>query len=142
MKKLLSFVLALVMVASVVVVGSAETTAEVPTYTYHISNTTLGTNWNSHTWEMSLDDTMLGFIQSPLATMSIDDSENGVYQWVFVMASGAKDVTADHQDDLVKYGCTLPTGKTVEDTTSGFVFEIALRENAKWQDGTPINADT
>ena len=142
MKKLLSLVLAVCMLASMAVIGVAEEAAELPSYTYRSATTALGTNWNPHTWEMSTDDTMLSYVESPLATMSIDDSENGVYQWIFVMASYAKDVTAEHQDDLTKYGVTLQSGKTAEETDAGFVFEIGLRENAKWEDGTPINADT
>ena len=75
-------------------------------------------------------------------TMSILDSENGVYQWVYVAAESIEDVTADHQDDLVKYPVNLPDGQSVEETTSGFVFEIKLNPDMKWEDGTPINADS
>ena len=142
MKKLLSLVLVLAMVLSVASISLADETAEVPSYTYHMSDVALGNNWNPHTWEVNSDDTMLGYVESPLATMTIANSEDGIYQWIFVMASGVEDVTAEHQDDLVKYDVTLPAGKTVEETTEGFVYEIKLRENAAWQDGTPINADT
>lgn len=141
LKTALCLALAVCMMASMVVVGVSEE-SEAPTYTYHMYKSALATNWNPHTWETNLDDAMLGYILSPLATMTIDDSENGVCQWIYVMASYAKDVTAEHQDDLVKYGVTLPVGKTAEETEAGFVFEIGLRENAKWEDGTPINADS
>ncbi len=116
--------------------------AEVPTYTYNTYSTSLGNNWNPHTWETNADDSILGYLSSPFCTMQVKDSEEGVYQWVYEMATSITDVTAAHQDDLTKYNCTLPSGKTVADVTSGYVFEIALNKDAKWQDGTPINADS
>ena len=160
MKKFLALLLALTMALSLVACGNntpAETTAApaetqpteaaapegvVYNYTYRTSATALGTNWNPHTWELNSDDTMLSYVSAPLATMSIEDSLNGVYQWVMVAAESITDVTADHQDDLTKYDVTLPEGQTVEDTTAGFVFEIALNPEMAWEDGTPINADT
>ena len=154
MKKFLALLLALTMVLSLAACGgnNAETTpaatevteaavAEVPHYTYRTSTTALGSNWNPHAWEMSNEDAMLGYLTSPFCTMSIDDSVNGVYQWIFVAAESVTDVTAEHQDDLTKYDVTLPEGQTVEDTTSGFVFEIALNPEMKWENGEGINAD-
>lgn len=58
------------------------------------------------------------------------------------MATEINDVTASHQDDLTKYAVILPADKTAADITEGYVFEIKLNPNAKWQDGTPINADS
>ena len=157
MKKFLALLLALTMVLSLVACGgkteAPETTAPAgntsngtetvaDTYTYHTYSTALASNWNPHTWETNADDVVLGYISSPLCTMSIEDSVNGVYQWIWVAAESVTDVTADHQEDLVKYPVNLPEGQTVEDTTSGFVFEIKLNPDMKWEDGTPINADT
>ena len=110
-------------------------------YTFSLSSGT-GSNWNPHTWISSDDDSMLDYLSAPLANMSIKDSANGIYQWVFVAATGVTDVTADHKDDLTKYGVTLPEGQTAEETEKGFVFEIALNPDMKWEDGTPINADS
>ena len=81
LKTALCLALAVCMMASMVVVGVAEE-SEAPTYTYHMYKSALATNWNPHTWETNLDDAMLGYILSPLATMTIDDSENGVCQWI------------------------------------------------------------
>lgn len=74
--------------------------------------------------------------------MQILDSENGIYQWVYEMATSITDVTKDHKDDLTKYNVTLPSGKTADETDAGYVFEIKLNPDAKWQDGTAITADT
>lgn len=111
------------------------------TYTYHAYSEALGNNWNPHTWETNADDTINSYITSPFCTMSILDSENGVYQWVYEMATSITDVTADHQDDLTKYAVKLPDGQTAEQTTEGYVFEIALNPNAKWANGEDITAD-
>ena len=153
MKKFLALLLAMIMVLSMAACGNnnAETTpaateatsaaVEAPYYTYRTSSTALGSNWNPHAWEMSNESAMLNYLTAPFCTMSIEDSLNGVYQWVFVAAESVTDVTAEHQDDLTKYEVTLPAGQTVEDTTSGFVFEIALNPDLKWENGEAITAD-
>ncbi len=116
--------------------GSETTEPYEIQYTYNSYSSSLGTNWNPHTWEMTADDTILSYVSTPLADMTIKDSETGEYQWIFVAAEDIIDVTAEHQDDLVKYGCAET------DATSGYVYEIKLRPEMKWEDGTPINADT
>ena len=159
MKKFLALLLALTMVISLAACGAkapAETTpateAAVATepaaptgpvynYTYHTSATALGSNWNPHAWEMDIESDMLDYLTAPFCTMSIDDSLNGVYQWIFVAAESVEDVTAANQGDLTKYAVTLPEGQTAEDTTSGFVFEIKLNPDMKWENGEAITAD-
>ncbi|MBR5094746.1 MAG: hypothetical protein IK095_06595 [Oscillospiraceae bacterium] len=118
-----------------------EEPAEPLSYTYNTYSSSLGNNWNPHTWETNADDAVNGYITSPFVTMSILDSEEGVYQWVYEMATEVTDVTADHQDDLTKYAVILPEGQTAEDTTEGYVFEIKLNPNAKWANGEAITAD-
>ncbi|MBR5311068.1 MAG: hypothetical protein IKU42_08120 [Oscillospiraceae bacterium] len=150
--KAVSLLLALVMVLSFAACGNdtpvdqpdngdAPVAAEAASYTYKSYTTAFGTNWNPHSWETSADDSINSYITSPFCTMSILDSENGVYQWVWEMATGIEDVTAEHQDDLVKYNVTLMEGQTPETTTEGHVFEIRLNPNAKWQNGEAITAD-
>ena len=158
MKKILAMLLATAMVCSLAACGKtddvvsdtdAASGSDTPAvdivegdFTYHSYTTALGSNWNPHAWETNGDSSVLSYIESPLCTMSIEDSENGVYQWIYVAAESVTDVTADHQDDLTKYAVILPEGQTVEETESGYVFEIKLNPEMKWEDGTPINADT
>ena len=163
MKKYLALLLAVVMVLSMAACGSkapSETTAatsgndttapstepastEAPaTYTYHTYGTALATNWNPHSFELNSDDVILGYVTTPLASMTILDSEEGVYQWIFEAATSVEDVTADHQDDLVKYGAVLPEGKEASDITSGYVYEIKLNPDMRWENGDVINADS
>ena len=151
MKKLLSLVLAVVMVLGLVACGGGNTetkpvettpVAEAPSYTLNYYTSALGTVWNPHNWDTNGDSAILGYLETPLASMSILDSENGVYQWVYEAATYVKDVTAENQGDLTKYQVTLPVGKTAEEVTSGYVYEIGLNPDMKWENGTPINADT
>ena len=111
-------------------------------FTYNTYSTSLGNNWNPHTWETSADDDILGYLSSPFVTMQAENTEDGIYQWVYEMATEINDVTATHQDDLTKYPVKLGEGEDPASITEGFVFEIKLNPDAKWQDGTPINADS
>lgn len=149
MKKLLAMLLAIVMVGSCLAAcqpsdDNSPNTKGVAadTYTYNTYSTSLGTNWNPHTWEMNADSAIMSYIEAPLADLTIKDSTTGEYQWIFVAATDIKDVTAEHQDDLTKYNVVLPAGKTANDVTADYVYEISLREGMVWEDGTPINADT
>ena len=110
-------------------------------YTYKAGTTALGSNWNPHAWDTSADSSMLGYVTSPFVDMSIKDSEAGVYQWVYEMATAITDVTATHQGDLTKYNVKLPEGKTAAEVFEGFVYEIKLNPNAKWENGEKITAD-
>lgn len=143
--KILALLLAVVMIVSCFAGCKAkkDPNADDGTgYTFRTYTTQLGTNWNPHTWEMNYDQIILQYLETPLATLSIKDSVNGLYQWVFKAASSVTDVTKEHKDDLTKYKVTLPEGQTAEQTEKGYVFEIKLNPEMKWQDGTAINADT
>ncbi len=143
-KRIVSLMLAVVMLASVCLaaVGCKNDDAVKSEYTYKSYTTALGNNWNPHTWETNADDSILSYVSSPFVTMEAKDTKNGVYQWVYEMATEIKDVTADHQDDLTKYGVSIPEGKTAADLTEGYVFEIKLNPDAKWENGVAITADT
>ncbi len=143
MKRIISVALVLLMLLTVVLatVGCSKK-EKTYRYTYNTYVDQMGTNWNPHVHETNPDSTILGYLETPLATMTVKDSEAGVYQWIFVAAESVTDVTADNKGDLTKYNVTLPAGQTVDETVSGYVFEIKLRPEMKWENGTPINADT
>ena len=151
MKRVVSLFLAVLMLASVLATAVAcgkknptgdKFVADDKDYTYKSYTTALGSNWNPHTWDTNADNSMLGYVSSPFVDMSILDSENGVYQWVYEMATSVTDVTKDHTDDLTKYPVDLPEGQTAADQKEGYVFEIKLNPNAKWENGEAINADS
>ena len=112
-----------------------------PTYTYRGYSSALGNNWNPHTWETNADQGILSYLSKGFVDLSIKDSKKGEYQWVYEMATDVKDVTASHQSDLTKYGSQLPEGKTLEEVTDGYVYEIVLNPKAKWENGIAITAD-
>ncbi len=105
-------------------------------YTYRTYTTALGSNWNPHTWETNADRSLLSYISSPLVDISIEDSKEGKYQWVFEMATSVKDVTKNNAQDLLKYAVENVAGD------SGYVYEIDLKRDAKFEDGTPITAES
>lgn len=114
---------------------------EADTYTYKSWTTALGSNWNPHSWETNADNSILSYISSPFVDLSIKDSVNGVYQWVYEMATEVVDTTKENQADLDKYGSKLPDGKTSAEVEEGYVFDIKLNPAAKWQNGDKITAD-
>lgn len=144
MKKILAGLLVLIMVLALVGCTKPGKDKGVVTgdFTYNTYSTSLGNNWNPHTWETNADDAILTYLSMPFVTMQAENTEDGIYQWVYEMATEITDVTKDHQDDLAKYPVKLPEGTDASAVTEGYVFEIKLNPNAKWQDGTPINADS
>ena len=127
-RRMIAWLLALVMVCTVIP-GSAGA-AEPETYTYRAATSTLGTNWNPHTWDSSEDSMLLDYLVTPLVSLSASDTELGIYQWVYEAATEIRDVTDLHRDDLEKY------------RADGNVYEIKLNPDMAWENGTPINADT
>ena len=143
-KKIAAVVLATCMATSAAVAMAAckdDKVTSGDTYTYRSATTSLATNWNPHTWETNADSALLSYVSSPFVDMSILNSEEMTYQWVYEMATSVEDVTAEHQDDLTKYGVTLQDGKTAATTTEGFVYEIGLNPDAAWENGEAITAD-
>lgn len=136
MKKTLSILLALVMVLGLAVMKPASA-AEEPEYTYHLYMAASPINWNPHAWEMSNESELMGFIEMPLVDVTI--AEDGVnFEWVFEGATDLEDVTATYAD-REKW---LTPDKDGNLPTEKLIYKISLNPDAKWADGTPINADT
>ena len=141
MKKLLSLVLAVVMVLGLVACGggnTSETTAPVETttpavegtYTYNYALAEFPTNWNYHTYQTNIDAEILDYISSSFYVFDYNETKDG-YAMVDGMAVGDPvDVTADY---VGQYG--IVEG----DTAKAYI--LNLRQDLKWQDGTPITAN-
>ena len=106
------------------------------TYTYRTAVSGNPNTWNPHEWETSDDSIILSFTSSGLYEFTFNEERNG-YVIVPEMADGDPvDITSTlTAEDRVRYGLD----KTA---TEGLAWAIDLREDAVWEDGTPINADT
>lgn len=144
--KLLALLLALVMVLSCFAgckkpidnpgtEGSKPAEDGVATYTYRDYITKPATVWNPLNCKTAQDRAIMQYLVTPLVTMGVKDTEKGEFQWVYKAATAITDVTKDNKADLSKYGVAA-------NADEGYVFEIKLNADMKWQDGTAINADT
>ncbi|MBR7178725.1 MAG: hypothetical protein IKD27_04300, partial [Oscillospiraceae bacterium] len=140
MKKLLALVLAVVMVLGLVAcgtpapetTGAPETTtpAVAGTYTYNYALAEFPTNWNTHTYQTNTDAEILDYITSGFYVFDYNETKDG-YAMVDGMAIGDPvDVTADY---VGQYG--IVEG----DTAKAYI--VNLRQDLKWEDGTPITAN-
>jgi len=141
--------LLLVLTASVAVVLSACGGKPKPdTFTYRGYSSALASNWNPHSWETNADSGVLGYLSEGLVSLAPKDTAGGVYQWVYDMAESIVDVTKTNAAALVSYlGVTATEADEYiagldEDDPGRYVYQIKLKDNLKWQDGTVINADS
>ena len=125
---------AVITTASAGFISACAPKSENSGYTYNDYASSLATNWNPHTWEMDVDRAILDFVASPFVDISIDDSNESIYQWVYEMATEVNDVTASNLSDLTKYGSAF-TGTP----DSGYVYEIKLNPDACWQNGERLS---
>ena len=106
------------------------------TYTYNTCVSGNPNTWNPHEWETSDDSIILSFTSSGLYEFVFNEARNG-YEIVPEMADGEPiDVTSTlTNDDKLRYGLDVTA-------TEGLAWAVNLREDAVWEDGTPIDADT
>ena len=113
-------------------------------YTYKDAVVTLAANWNQHTYQTSDDSYPISFITTGLygfffndeVVYSADKDPYAGYVIAPEMAAAMPiDATGRIKVTMPKYG--IPT-----EATKGYAYVIKLNPDAKWQDGTPINADT
>lgn len=157
-KKVLSLVLALVMVLSLAACGDNDTDPDTgtpntgtpntstpapgnssdesgdngnaATYTYDYALAEFPTNWSPFMNQTSTDSEILDYIVASFWTFDYNDTMDG-YQFVPQMAVGEpEDVTSQY---VGQYG--VEAGDTAK------VWKVAIRDDIKWEDGTPINAN-
>lgn len=111
-------------------------------YTYLMSVSTLPANWNPHTYQTVDDAEPLNYMTDSLFTAVYNDALNPVdgmdpymgYKLIPAMAADYPvDVTAE-----VK--AARPEFNIPEAATSGYAWSVKLRDDLKWDDGTPITA--
>ena len=111
--------------------GKKEAQKDDKDYTYNVFLEASPLNWNPHSWETNADNTFAGFCEMGLVDVTI--GKDGGYEWVFEMAEDIEDITKDFADKA-KWG--------IGDDETNRVWQIKLNKDAKWDDGTAINADT
>ncbi len=129
--KLLSLVLAMVMMVSVFTGcgGSSEPENKEPTYTYKTYTSVSPSNWNELTYKDNNDTQIMSYIGSPLFEFDFKFDDNGEilpgeYEVEYSFAKSLKDVSD-------QYGF---------EADSEMAWEIEIRDDGKWDDGTPIVA--
>ena len=103
-------------------------------YTYRDSYETPPSTWNPHTYRTNDDAYVNGYTTLGLYEFFFNDDYSSYEVRPEMAAAVPKDVTLQHATDE-KW--EIPAG-----AQSGYAYEIALNPLAKWEDGTPINADT
>ncbi|MCL2703021.1 MAG: ABC transporter substrate-binding protein [Defluviitaleaceae bacterium] len=104
-----------------------------PTYTYRFYLGASPLTWNPHTWELDSDFETMWLLQTPLWDIIMSEDGEG-WEWLFEEAESYEDITAAFAD---KERWGVPA-----DAAEGHVFQINLRQDLKWCDGTPINAES
>ena len=101
-----------------------------PTYTYNYALTEFPTNWSETSYQTSTDSEILDYISDGFYVF--DYSQTGDdYALVPGMAVGEpKDVTADYAG---RYG--------IQEGDRAKAYVITLRDDLRWEDGTPITAN-
>ncbi|MBE7093731.1 MAG: hypothetical protein E7367_03475 [Clostridiales bacterium] len=103
-------------------------------YTYRDTYETAPSTWNPHTYRTSDDAYVNGYTTLGLYEFFFKDDFSG-YELRPEMAS------AEPVDVTEKYK-TEAKWEIPADADSGYAYEISLNPLAKWEDGTPINAET
>lgn len=120
-------------------------------FTYRAYTTALASNWNPHSWETNADQSVLSYLSEGFVDLAPKNTQAGEYQWVFDMAESITDVTKDSAATLAKFhadsfedaaAAQAWIDELGEDNPGQIVYQIKLREGLKWEDGTPINADS
>ncbi|MGN0375815.1 MAG: ABC transporter substrate-binding protein [Butyrivibrio sp.] len=133
-KKLIAGALTVAMVAVTAAGCSGKKESSGDTYTYNTSIVTSAVqSLNIHEWEYNDEYSIMMLTQRGLYDIIYSDTAN--FEYINEMAAAAPVDVTDKYAGNENYN--IPA-----DATKGYAFQIALRENAQWDDGTPINADT
>ncbi len=96
---------------------------------------------NPHALRTEEEGFLFDLLSSALVSVTVKNSAEQSFQWVYELADSVTDVTQLHTEDLEKYAVRLPYGVSSSEITRGYVYEIRLNPSARWEDGTSITAD-
>ena len=135
-KRILSVALALVMLVSCFALVACKDDGGLKRdpnaeYTYNTFMSTFPTVWNNHTYQTATDSEIIGYTETGFYTFDYNETLDG-YKIVPDMATAEPvDVTAEYVGE--QWG--IAEGDTAK------AWKITLRQDIKWEDGTPINAN-
>jgi ABC-type transport system substrate-binding protein len=113
-------------------------------FVYKDSVVTLSANWNPHTYETSDESYPIGYLTTGLYDFIFNDELNPVegkdpYAGYVIRPEMAAAMPVDVTE---KIKAEHPEFGIPADAKEGYAYVIDLNPLAKWEDGTPINADT
>lgn len=113
-------------------------------YIWNTTVTTLSTNWNPHTYQTEDDFVPLEYLASDLYTFFFNDALHPVeglepYEGYVIVPEMA---AALPEDVTLAIKETNPEFDIPEAAENGFAYKIKLNEDAVWDDGTKINAQS
>jgi len=130
---ILAMVLVLVLAVGLFV-ACDKNKEDAKTYTYLDSFQTSPSSWNPHTYRTTDDSYVNDFTYSGLYEFFFNADKTGYEVWPVMAAAEPVDITSELKS-VAKWD--IPA-----EAESGYAYKIALNQNAKWDDGTVINADT
>ena len=112
------------------------------TYTYNTSVSTLPSGWNPHTYQTADDSVYFDYTTDSLYTMFFNDQLHPLegredFDGYVIVPSMAADFPVD-VTEAVK--ASHPQFNIPASATSGYAWQVTLRDGLKWDDGTPIKA--
>lgn len=113
-------------------------------YVYKDSVSTLSTNWNPHTYQTTDESYPIDFIAMGLYNFIFNDESHPLegkepFEGYVIVPEMAAELPVDITKEIK---AEHPEFNIPESAEEGFAYKIALNKDAKWSDGTPINADT
>lgn len=147
-KIIVALMLVLVLSLSVALTG-CNNTDDGKSYTYNTYVSTLPSNWNELDSTDSNNDNIMSYIGSAFfeydykfendqkfnkdGSVNADGIIPGAFEVKYSAASGLADVTAEYGKEWGLTDAQIAEG--------GYIWKITLREDLKWNDGTPIKAE-
>ena len=113
-------------------------------YVYKDSVTTLSTNWNPHTYQTTDESYPTDFLYMGLYSFFFNDESHPLegkepFEGYVIVPEMAAEMPVDVTAEVK---AARPEFNIPADATEGYAYKIALNKDAKWSDGTAINADT
>lgn len=99
-------------------------------YTYNTYLSEFPTKWNPHTYETNTDATIPGYSEVGFYTFDYNENKDGFVIVPEMAAQMPIDVTADYVGE--EWG--------IEEDETARAWKIVLRDDLRWEDGTPIHA--